>query len=132
MWGRVITAVVAVAAIFWLGAMERNQRLLASGVAASGRLRVAGNVRRAEADLRDARFLNPDTAPNLARAFMRYGDGRPRGAATLANEIVRQEPANVRAWSLLVRLSTGQDATSSRRASAALRRLDPIDFDASR
>ena len=70
MAARVAVGLVAVFALGWLAVMERNVRLEERGRQASGRLAVAGNEARAEAAFRDARFLNPDTAPDLGRAVL--------------------------------------------------------------
>ena len=57
---------VAVVVLAWLGLMERSARLQASGVDALARQDLA----RAEADFRGARLLNPDSAPDLSRAYV--------------------------------------------------------------
>jgi predicted Zn-dependent protease len=120
------TAAVTVAVLAWLGVMERDVRLRARGVAAAGQLRRPADVARAEADLRGARFLNPDTAPDVDRAVLYLGVGRPRQAAALLEDVVRQEPQNRIAWAVLYGATRGRDPAAAGRALAALRRLDPI------
>lgn len=126
MVGRVLVTLTAVAMLAWLAAMERDVRLLARGVEASGQLRTAGSFERAEADLRAARLLNPDVRPDLARALLYQGDGRLAQATRLLEDVVRREPENPAAWSGLLVLARERDPERARRALAALRRLDPV------
>jgi len=126
MGARVLVAVVAAGALAWLAVMERDVRLLARGVEASGQLRTAGSFERAEADLRAARLLNPDANPDLGRAALYQGAGRLRQATALLEEVVRREPENRAAWSQLLVLARERDPDRARRALAALRRLDPV------
>jgi LacI family transcriptional regulator len=73
MAARVSVAVAALAVVAWLAVMERDARLQASGFAAATQPRVAERFARADADLRGARLLNPDTTPDLARALLHQG-----------------------------------------------------------
>ena len=122
----VLVVVLAAAVLGWLAVMERDERLLARGVEASGRLQSAGSFERAEADLRAARLLNPDVRPDLARAVLYQGAGRPREAVALLEDVVRREPENAVAWSRLLVLARDREPAAARRALAALRRLDPV------
>ena len=126
MAARIAVAVVAVAAIAWLAVMERNVRLQARGVEASNQLVVPGNAARAEAAFRDARLLNPDTMPDLGRAYVYQARGRRREAAALLSDIVRREPDNLTAWGVLYSLTRRSDPATARRALAAQARLDPV------
>lgn len=108
---RVGVAVVAVAALVWLGAMERSERLQAAG---------------GEAALRDARLLNPGTTPDVRRAFLYQGTGRPREAAALLEDVLRREPDNLDAWGLLSAFTRDRDPALARRALAERERLDPL------
>jgi hypothetical protein len=123
---RVAVGVVAVAVLAWLGVMERNTRLEASGLAAARQLQVPGNLERADADLRAARLLNADTTPDLARAVVYQAAQRPEQAAALVEDILRREPENLRAWGLLLAIARDRDPAAARRALAARRRLDPV------
>jgi tetratricopeptide (TPR) repeat protein len=123
---RVCVALVAVAVLGWLGVMERDARLQARGLEAASRLDVAGNPARAEASFRGARLLNPDTAPDLSRALVHRAAGRQREAAALVEDVLRREPDNLTAWSVLYTMTRGRDAAAARRALAARRRLDPV------
>ncbi len=111
MAARVGVAVVAVAALVWLGAMERSERL-----------QVAGG----EAALRDARLLNPGTAPDVRRAFLYQGTGRPREAAKLLESVLRREPDNLDGWGLLYAFTRDRDPALAQRALAERERLDPL------
>jgi predicted Zn-dependent protease len=119
---RACVAAIAVAAIVWLGTMERDLRLQASAVAAAERQDFA----RAEEDLRRARLLNPDTLPDIRRAFVLQGTARSREARALLEDVLRREPENLSAWRLLEAFTRDRDEVTRRRALAAIRRLDPV------
>jgi hypothetical protein len=123
---RVVVGVVAVAVLAWLGVMERDTRLQASGLAAARQLHMPGSFERADADLRAARLLNPDTTPDLARAVVYQAAKRPEPAAALVEDILRREPENLRAWGLLLSIARDRDPAAARRALAAQHRLDPV------
>jgi predicted Zn-dependent protease len=109
---RVAVVVVALVALAWLGVMERAERLQASGAT--------------EADYRAARLLNPDTVPDVRRAFLYQGTGREREAAALLEDVLRREPDNLDAWGLLYTFTRERDPATARRALAARARLDPL------
>jgi len=118
--------VVALIVLGWLGVMERDRGLQARGVATAGHLRTAADVARAEADLRAARLLNPDTMPDINRALVyRFAD-RFDDAIALVEGVLRREPNNRAAWGGLLALTRGRDPAAAERARAALRRLDPV------
>ena len=123
---RIAVAAVAVVALAWLGVMERDARRQAEGIAAAGRLHVPGSFARAEDDLRAARLLNPDAAPDFARAVLYQGAGRPAQALALLERVVRREPDNLAAWGLLYSVTREPEPEIARRALAAKRRLDPV------
>jgi predicted Zn-dependent protease len=123
---RVIVALLAVAVLAWLAVMERNERLIARGVTTAGQLDTPANVARAEADLRAARLLNPTTTPDLNRAVLYIGLGRPAEATALLQDVVRREPDNRIAWGTLYGFTRDRDPAAARRALDALRRLDPL------
>jgi hypothetical protein len=141
---RICTVAVALVVVAWLVVMERDARLLANGTALSRKLTSnqknvcprapagAAECRRfarAVSDLRAARFLNPDTAPQLNLGIVQGGSGGGRRAAS-ARRILRSEPENLNAWlELLVAGVTAHDPVATRDAVAALHRLDPRDFD---
>lgn len=103
---RALVIVVSVAALGWLGLMERAERLQRSGAT--------------EADYRAARLLNPDTLPDVRRAFLYQGTGRRDESAALLDDVLRREPDNLEAWGLLYTF------TQDERALEARRRLDPL------
>jgi predicted Zn-dependent protease len=119
---RLVVAAVAVVVLVWLGVMERDVRRLAGGVDAAGRRDVAA----AEADFRAARTLNPDTTPDLRRAFLYQATRRSDEAVALLEDVVRREPDNLPAWGLLRTFTRESDPATAQRALAAVRRLDPL------
>jgi hypothetical protein len=119
---RAIVAVVAVAVLAWLAVMERDQRLVASGIAAAGR----GDHRAAERAFERARFLNPDATPDVGLAFVAQASGRPGDAQAQLEAVLRREPDNLSAWGQLRNLARGRDPQVEQRAEAAIRRLDPV------
>jgi hypothetical protein len=119
---RVLVAVLAVAALAWLGVMERNTRLQAEGTAATARQ----HFDRAESDFRAARLLNPDTNPDARRAYVYALSSRRREAVALLEDVVRREPDNRAVWGVLEEITRATEPATARRARAALRRLDPL------
>ena len=119
---RVLVIAVAVAVLAWLGMMERSVRLQASGVEAAQ----APDFSAAEADFRAARVLNADTSPDIRRAFLYQGSGRPGDAAAVLEDVVRREPDNLDAWGLLYAFTRERDPALARRALEARARLDPL------
>lgn len=122
MAARAVVAFVAVLALAWLGVMERDLRRQLSGVRAAG----ARDFARADADFRAARLLNPDTQPDLSRAFRNPRAGRRRGADALVEAVLAREPDNLAAWGLLFTFARDHDQAAVDRALAARRRLDPL------
>jgi predicted Zn-dependent protease len=109
---RVAVIVVALLVLGWLVAMERAERLQSSGAT--------------EADYRAARWLNPDTLPDVRRAFLYHGTGRQAEAAALLEDVLRREPDNLDAWGLLYAFTRERDPATARRALEARARLDPL------
>ena len=123
---RAAVAVVAVLAIGWLAVMARDTTLQDRGVALSGRLSEPGNAARAERAFRAARLLNPDTTPDVGRAFLYLARERRPEAKALLEDVLRREPDNLTAWGVLYNVSRGHDPATARRALAARARLDPL------
>ena len=123
---RACVAAVAVVVLAWLFAMLLDDRALRRGVELSGRVESAADARRAEALLRDARRLNPDSAPDVGRAVLYQGRGRPQRAVALLEDVLEREPDNLGAWALLYQLTRTRDPATARRALAARARLDPF------
>jgi hypothetical protein len=119
---RVGVMVVAVLALGWLAVLERDARLLAEGTGAAQ----TRNLGRAEDAFRTARLLNPDSAPDLRRAFVYQGAGRSREAVALLQGVLSEEPDNLDAWGLLYAFTRDRDPAAARRALAERERLDPL------
>jgi hypothetical protein len=125
---RVVVVLVAVVAVAWLCVMARDHDLVTRGLHRSTHLNdVKGNFERADADFRDARFLNPDLGVELDRSLLYQGAGHPQRSAELAAEVARREPDNLVAWIQLLALARGKDPAAVRRALGVLQRLDPLD-----
>jgi hypothetical protein len=120
---RAAVAVLAVVVIAWLAVAERNWHLQGSGIHATARQDLA----RADADFRRASFLNPDTVPDLQRAYVHSARGQRERAIAEAQEVLRREPENRDAWGLLLGFLDERDAPLARRARAELRRLSPLE-----
>jgi predicted Zn-dependent protease len=128
MAARLAIAVVAVLAIAWLGInlrgyalSERGERLAATANA------TPAQVREAEKDLEDARFLNPDTRPLLAEGALLAAQGGSRAPEGLAllERAVRREPDNLVAWGVLAEATRRLDPERSREARRRVRELSP-------
>jgi predicted Zn-dependent protease len=119
---RVAVAIAAVLALSWLAVMELDVRRQANGVSAAQRQDFIA----ADADFRAARTLNPDTAPDVSRAFLYERTGRHAQAAAALEDVLRREPDNLTAWGLLFTFTKNHDRATAERALAARRRLDPV------
>jgi hypothetical protein len=112
--------------VAWLAVGERDVRLQARGVQAAQHAREAGNFARADADFRGARLLNPDTAPDVNRAFLYQARGDWQRATAVLEDVLGREPDNLTAWGVLYTFTRDHDPATARRALAAQRRLDPV------
>jgi predicted Zn-dependent protease len=125
---RAAVILVAVAALAWLGVNLRGYDKLTDGQ----RLALAPNATDASAAqaarlLQDARFLNPDTRPMIAKGALlvaRGGAGVKQGRALL-ERAVRDEPDNVVAWSVLASAMRRLDPKRAREARARALELSP-------
>ena len=109
---RPLVAVIAVLVIGWLAVLERDARLYDRGIAAGGSLDDPATIARAEADMRDARLLNPTRRQAAARRVL--------------EDVLRAEPDNLSAWDALDFVNGDRDPALKRRAAAEIRRLDPL------
>jgi hypothetical protein len=123
---RAAVALIAVAAIGWLAVMERDARLYDRGLAAGGGLDDPRTIAQAEADLREARLLNPDRTPDVARALVLFTTGRQDRAQALIEDVLRAEPDNLSAWGALGYANSGKDPAVDERVRRQVRRLDPL------
>ena len=120
MLARVALAVVAIVVIAWLAVLARDVGLQERAAERSTR----GELDGAAADLRRARFLNPDRELDLSLAVVQNGRDRREEAIALIADVARAEPDNVLAWELLSLYA--RDPSTVRRARAERRRLDPL------
>lgn len=74
----------------------------------------------------DAKTLNPSTDPDLAIYGLLIRLGRTRQARTVFDSVVRREPANRTAWSLLAVTTQASDPAQFRRALLHLHELSPL------
>ena len=123
---RPLVAVIAVLVIGWLAVLERDARLYDRGIAAGGSLDDPATIARAEADMRDARLLNPDRTPDLGLAVILNTTRRQAAAQRVLEDVVRAEPDNLSAWDALDFVNGDRDPALKRRAAAEIRRLDPL------
>jgi hypothetical protein len=76
--------------------------------------------------LESARFLDPSVYWDQIRAGILLLNGDPAAAAAQAEEVIRTEPDNFAAWSLLRLATRRSDPRRSAQATLALRRLNPL------
>jgi predicted Zn-dependent protease len=119
---RIAVALVALAVLAWLGVMERDARLLARGIAATG---PRADLPRAESELRAARLLNPDTRADIFLAATEERLGRRAQSVATLEDVLRREPDNLGAWTVLAYVAR-DDPVIVRRTLAARARLDPV------
>jgi hypothetical protein len=129
MLARVGLAVVAVAALAWLGVLLRDARL--AGDARERAFSPGGQdparLASVDRDLRRANLLNPATENDMVRARFALLARRPAHGIDLAESVLAREPENLDGWAVLLSAARGSDPARERRALAALTRLDPID-----
>ena len=126
---RVLVALVALVALAWLGVSLRGYDLYERGE----RLAFAEGASPAQVDeaarlLEDARFLNPDTRPQLTKGALlaSRGDARERREGLeLLEEVARDEPDNVLVWGVLASVTRRLDPERSRAARARGSELSP-------
>jgi cytochrome c-type biogenesis protein CcmH/NrfG len=78
------------------------------------------------ADARRAQRINPSTDPDLAIYGLLVRLGRTAEARKAFESIVRREPENRTAWSLLAVTTQSTDPAQFRRALARLHELSPL------
>jgi Tfp pilus assembly protein PilF len=120
---RIGIALAAVVVVAWLVVMERNTRLESNSLNAAGKHQIA----KALHDAHQAGLLNPDTAPTLRRGLIYFTQGNGQAARAALDSVLSKEPDNLQAWSGVLALSRQGDPAGTRRALAAIKRLDPLD-----
>ena len=118
---------LAMLVVAWLAVGYRDVELTDEGTQAllSGRGGPvgAGDLRRGQRALQDARFLSPNLTPLVDEGYLLAAAGRRDAAAAVARRATAEEPENVDGW-LLTYL------TAPERERAAVRRrigeLDPL------
>jgi hypothetical protein len=123
---RIALVVVAVAAVLWLAHGLRALNLDTQGrdaVRAAGQHPSRAQVASAVSRFTRAARLNADPTPKIDQATLFLRLGRVRQAAGLLDGVVRANPGNVRAWTLLASATARVDPERSAEASRALRRL---------
>jgi Flp pilus assembly protein TadD len=125
MAARLLVLALALAAIGFLAVQERGARA-ADRVTAFALTRPdAAAVREAGALERTARRLSPDTAPSLDLGIVESRAGRYATAGARFAAVAREEPENVRAWTLLCLVAPRYDSGSAATACARARALAP-------
>jgi hypothetical protein len=125
---RVPLACLAVLVLVWVGVLTRNHELgkEAAVRAFFGPEPSAADRERDLERLEDARLLDPNAYWRVARANYLLLDGDARRAAQTAEELVRDEPENIFAWSALVEATRESDPSRAAGAAAEIRRLNPL------
>jgi hypothetical protein len=121
---RVVIATVAALLVAWFAVLARDELVgtrAADRVAANPALSRAAWIRALD-DLHSADLLNPGTEFEVARAATLILHDRP-AAERLAYSIVRREPANVQAWSILIAATRGRNQARFEQARRQFRRL---------
>jgi len=111
----VLLGVLAVLVIAWVGVLLRDLEVGKDAVAS----RDAGR-------LEDVRVLDPSRYWDQVRAGVLLLDGDAEAAAAQAEQLVRAEPDNAVAWSVLGAATRRTDPGRAAEATRALRRLNPL------
>lgn len=115
----------AVGAIVWCGIWLHEMHLLDKArneSVAPGATKNPATVKRVVSLFQRSRAHTPDSLPAMYEALFLYEAGERGRAAALANEVVRREPENVSAWSLLGEA----DPARAAEARAHIAKLNPL------
>jgi cellulose synthase operon protein C len=125
---RAILAVVAVAALAWLGVLLRDARLAAPGSAsATDRAAASEDAPGAIDGLRRALLLNPDSQLDVYRARLELAARRPQESLRTAEALVAREPENIDGWVQVWAAAVNtRDRARARAALAEIKRLNPL------
>src|SRR4051794_11697130 len=125
MAARIAVALVALAGAAYLVALERGARAADRVTGYALTQPGAARLREAQALVRTARHVSPDTQPAVDLGIAQARAGRlPAAGATLAS-VTRQEPENARAWTLLCLVAPRYDSGLAATACARERALAP-------
>jgi hypothetical protein len=130
---RLSLALIAALALAWLGVLLRDHEL---GQAAFDRLSHDRNLTPAESrrelhHLDDSQLLNPESTWELDRGSYWLAQGRERRAARIVEGLLRNEPRNIEALTILFLATQKTDPHRSAQALAELRRFNPLGVPAS-
>jgi hypothetical protein len=128
MVARLLLALIAVLVLGWVAVLLRDYEI-GHEAALRGYFTPKPTAAGRQDDLNrleDAQLLNPDSYWKQSRASYFLLSRRPRSAAAEAEDIVRGEPDNLFAWSLLQQATERDDPARARQAAAEIRRLDPV------
>jgi predicted Zn-dependent protease len=112
---RILLALLAVIVIAWSCVLLRDLEVGRDATDARDAARLEG-----------ARTLDPSRYWDQVRAGVLLLNGNAKAAASAAEELVRAEPDNAVAWSVLRAATRRTDPGRSAQATAALRRLNPL------
>jgi hypothetical protein len=125
---RVALAAIALLAVVWVAILLRDLYL---GEDAANRIVRSPSAAPAALDrqldrLSSAQLLNPDPVWTAQRAAFLLLRGQPRRAVNETEALVRREPDNIGAWSVLLDASTRIHSPRAAEARARIMRLDPL------
>ena len=124
---RATLLVVALVACLWLGVGLRQARFQAEADKRVPAASVDRALVRHKRDLLDdARWLNPDTRPDISEAQLLLFIHRDREAVRLLEDVVRREPKNFEAWRGLAQATLRVDPERSREAVRRAVELNPL------
>ena len=128
MAARVALAAVAVLILGWAAILLRNHELGEdAAVRAFFGPRPNAAERQRDLDrLESAQFLDPNAYWRIAEANYHLMSGANARAARASEELVRDEPENIFAWSTLLRATQRADPERALEAAAEIRRLNPL------
>lgn len=128
MAARVALALLAFLVLGWAGVLLRDVEL---GKDAAFRAYFGPSARPVQRDrdlrrLDDAQLLDPSSRWDLARASYYLNTGDRLRAASLAGTVVRDEPSDLLAWTVVSRATRQSDRARAAEAAAQIRRLNPL------
>jgi predicted Zn-dependent protease len=133
---RVVLILLATAGLVWLGTglvaarleSEASGKLAQPGVPASQQIAHLDRRRLlAAADLFErARKWAPYQVPLTQEAALRWQAGQPRRAAHILETLLRREPENAQAWSLLSQVLASTDRARAAFARHEVQQLSPL------